>query len=101
MQKKMVSMLAIATLSVAFATQASASSCEDKAVSQSGKPLTGAAKNAFVKKCEAEAKGGTAEAPKTSQQQKMKDCNAEAKTKALKGDERKAFMKGCLSSDKK
>ena len=33
----------------------------------------------------------------TPQQQKMKDCNAEAKTKALKGDERKAFMKTCLS----
>lgn len=34
----------------------------------------------------------------TPQQQKMKDCNAEAKTKALKGDERKTFMKGCLSA---
>jgi hypothetical protein len=35
----------------------------------------------------------------TSQQQKMKDCNAEAKTKTLKGDERKTFMKGCLSAN--
>lgn len=34
-----------------------------------------------------------------SQQDKMKGCNAEAKTKALKGDERKAFMKKCLSKD--
>ncbi|MBU1236658.1 MAG: phosphate starvation-inducible protein PsiF [Gammaproteobacteria bacterium] len=33
-----------------------------------------------------------------SQQEKMKTCNAEAKTKALKGDERKAFMKECLST---
>lgn len=33
----------------------------------------------------------------TPQQQKMKDCNAEAKTKALKGQERKDFMKTCLS----
>ena len=33
----------------------------------------------------------------TPQQQKMKDCNAQAKTKALKGDDRKAFMKTCLS----
>lgn len=31
------------------------------------------------------------------QQEKMKTCNAEAKTKALAGDERKAFMKSCLS----
>ena len=35
--------------------------------------------------------------PLTDQQQKMKDCNAEAKTKSLKGDDRKAFMKTCLS----
>lgn len=34
----------------------------------------------------------------TAQQQKMTTCNAEAKTKALKGDERKAFMKQCLSA---
>jgi uncharacterized protein HemX len=32
-----------------------------------------------------------------AQQNKMKSCNADAKTKALKGDERKAFMKDCLS----
>jgi len=32
------------------------------------------------------------------QQDKMKACNADAKTKALKGDERKAFMKECLSA---
>jgi len=30
----------------------------------------------------------------------MTTCNAEAKTKALKGDERKAFMKECLSAKK-
>ena len=34
----------------------------------------------------------------TTQQNKMKACNAEAKDKALKGDERKAFMKDCLSA---
>ncbi|MEW6294146.1 MAG: PsiF family protein [Pseudomonadota bacterium] len=33
----------------------------------------------------------------TAQQQRMKDCNAEAGKKELKGDERKAFMKECLS----
>ena len=32
----------------------------------------------------------------TPQQQKMKDCNAQATGK--KGDERKAFMKECLSA---
>jgi len=35
--------------------------------------------------------------PLNSQQQKMKDCNADAKTKALTGADRKTFMKTCLS----
>ena len=34
----------------------------------------------------------------TPQQNKMKMCNADAKTKALAGDERKSFMKSCLSA---
>lgn len=33
----------------------------------------------------------------TPQQERMKSCNAEAKTKNLAGEERKSFMKGCLS----
>ena len=33
---------------------------------------------------------------KTAQQEKMSTCNAQAAGK--KGDERKAFMKGCLSA---
>ncbi len=32
------------------------------------------------------------------QQSKMADCNKEAKEKAMKGDDRKAFMKSCLSN---
>ena len=32
-----------------------------------------------------------------TQQEKMKTCNADATAKALKGDERKAFMSKCLS----
>ena len=34
----------------------------------------------------------------TAQQSKMKTCNVDAKTKELKGDERKAFMKDCLGA---
>jgi hypothetical protein len=34
----------------------------------------------------------------TPQQQRMKDCNKEAKEKKLSGAERKAFMKECLSN---
>jgi hypothetical protein len=32
-----------------------------------------------------------------AQQERMKSCNKDATAKALKGDERKAFMKSCLS----
>ena len=35
---------------------------------------------------------------KTAQQEKMGTCNKEAASKTLKGDERKAFMKSCLTA---
>ncbi len=34
-----------------------------------------------------------------SQQDKMKECNAQASAKSLKGDERKTFMSSCLSHE--
>ncbi|MDU7559361.1 MULTISPECIES: PsiF family protein [unclassified Pseudomonas] len=34
----------------------------------------------------------------TAQQNKMTTCNADASAKALKGDERKAFMSNCLKA---
>lgn len=37
-------------------------------------------------------------AAKSTQQNKMKTCNKDAGDKKLKGDERQAFMKTCLSS---
>ena len=33
-----------------------------------------------------------------TQQDKMKTCNAQAKTQSLSGDDRKSFMKTCLST---
>jgi hypothetical protein len=39
----------------------------------------------------------SATAPGTTQQSKMKTCNADAKTQGLKGADRKTFMKTCLS----
>ena len=33
-----------------------------------------------------------------AQQDKMKSCNAQAKTQSLSGDARKSFMKTCLSA---
>jgi hypothetical protein len=50
----------------------------------------GAARQAFMSTC---LKGGQ---PMT-QQEKMTACNKEAGAKALKGDDRKAFMSKCLS----
>jgi len=38
-------------------------------------------------------------AKQLAQREKMKGCNADAKAQGLKGDERKAFMKSCLSGD--
>jgi psiF repeat. len=35
---------------------------------------------------------------KTAQQEKMSTCSKEAASKSLKGDERKTFMKSCLSA---
>lgn len=39
-----------------------------------------------------------AEAQPNSQQEKMKTCSADAKSKGLTGDERKSYMKTCLSA---
>ena len=42
--------------------------------------------------------GQSALATENSQQQKMTSCNADATAKGLKGDDRQAFMKNCLSA---
>ncbi len=42
---------------------------------------------------------GTAAKPANSQQEKMKTCNTIATSKGLKGDDRKSFMKTCLSAE--
>lgn len=46
--------------------------------------------------CSTGALAAGADAPKTAQQSKMVTCNADAAGK--KGDDRKAFMKECLSA---
>jgi len=62
--------------------------------------LLAAASLAFSFAAQAADASAPAKKELTPQQQKMKTCNADAKTKALKGDERKAFMKECLSAKK-
>jgi hypothetical protein len=74
---------------------APAPSCEAQA---DQKKLTGAAKTAFVKKCQAAhgTQGAATSKPLTAQQQKMKTCNAQASKENLKGDARRKFMSTCL-----
>jgi hypothetical protein len=40
------------------------------------------------------------QASPTPQQQRMKDCNAQASKQSLKGDARKSYMSSCLRGDK-
>ncbi len=74
--------------------------------------LKGDARKGFMKECLSAKKGATkkeADAQKapnpkearkvTSQQNKMKTCNVEAKTRDLSGAARRAFMKECLSAN--
>lgn len=57
----------------------------------------GAERKAFMSSClKGRSPIATPQMANTTQQQKMKSCNAEAKTKALKGDTRKSFMSTCL-----
>ena len=59
--------------------------------------MTIALVTAFAAVCTAPAVA--ADKPMTPQQQRMTDCNAKATDK--KGDDRKAFMKTCLSGEEK
>lgn len=86
-----------------------------KGCSKEATGMKGDERDAFMKKClskdyvlksaaAADAPVAASATPATSttpaassgQQDKMKTCNAEAKTKELKGDERKKFMSACL-----
>ena len=83
--------LLIALLAAFAGTSVYASDCETKAVSKDGKPLAGAAKTSFVKKCEADA-GGAA------------SCDAKAMSKdgkPLAGAAKTSFVKKCEADAKK
>jgi len=97
--KKLLSLLAAASLAFSFAAHAADGDAKKAPTAQQNKMKTcnteagdkkGDERKAFMKQC--------LSAKKETQQDKMKSCNAEAKTKDLKGDARKGFMKECLSS---
>jgi hypothetical protein len=71
-----------------------ATGCEAKAVGKNGKPLAGAAKSSFIKKCEAEGKGSAAADA---------GCEAKAVSKAgkpLTGAAKSSFIKKCEADAK-
>ena len=73
---------------------AAASDCEARAVSKAGKPLAGGAKAAFMKKCEADAKGT---------KDSGSGCEAKAVSKAgkpLAGAAKAASIKKCEADAK-
>ena len=83
--KRLVAVTALLlTSSLAFANPA----CEAKALDKNGKPLHGAAKTVFMKKCETDAKGPAAN---SACEDKAIDKNG----KPLHGAAKGAFMKKC------
>ena len=78
--KKLISLLL-----VAFAAS-SVYAADDCASRAAEKKLAGAAKNSFMKKCEADAQGPAAGT-----------CNATAKEKKLAGAAKNSFVKKCIA----
>lgn len=106
--KKLIA-LACLGLSVVISAPAFAGAQQDKmkGCNVEAKGMKGDERRAFMSKClkkdyvlksaaSTNAKPAASTAAPVKQQDKMKSCNADAKAKALKGDERKAFMKECL-----
>jgi opacity protein-like surface antigen len=84
----LVSLFAANVAFAADAPAAPASDCEAKAIGKNGKPLAGAAKGAFMKKCEANAAKPAAAG----------NCEEKAigkNGKPLAGAAKAAFMKKC------
>ena len=89
--------LIVALCAAAFslgAIAADAAGCEEKAMGKNGKPLAGAAKKAFMKKCAGEGAAPAADAS---------GCAGKAvgkNGKPLAGAAKKAFMKKCEADAK-
>ena len=82
---KILTSILVALLAVNVAhAEAPAAACEAKAMDKNGKPLAGAAKTSFMKKCEGEAMMAACEA-------KAMDKNG----KPLAGAAKNSFMKKC------
>jgi hypothetical protein len=80
--------IAAACLALLATPAFAAGECEAKAVSKDGKPLAGAAKTSFMKKCEKEM-GGMASAA----------CEKSAADKKLAGAAKTSHMKKCMADE--
>ena len=81
-------LITVALASLFLAHSALAASCAEQAVDKNGKPLKGAAKSSFMKKCEA---------------QSASACETKAvgkDGKPLKGAAKSSFMKKCAADAK-
>lgn len=120
--KTLLTLLAVSlsvSLGAAHAADAPAKTAQQTKMATCNKEATGKKgdeRKAFMKDCLSAKPAAAAAAPaaksasapasaaatasadkKVTQQDKMKTCNKNAGDKKLKGDERKAFMKDCLS----
>src|SRR5215468_7206862 len=82
-EREMIRVVLVALISSCVVSTALAQSCESKAVSAEGKPLHGAAKNSFVRKCKQEACESKA---------------VSAEGKPLRGAAKNSFMAKCKKS---
>ncbi len=99
--------LAVAAVPAQAATNAQTHRMTECSANAKAKHLHGAARKQFLKSCLRTKKPAAkavhthhAKAGMNAQQQKMVSCNAGAKSKGLKGDARKQFMKTCLRGKK-
>ncbi len=89
--KKLLSLIALGAC-LSFGAAHAQSACETKAMDKNGKPLAGAAKTSFVKKCEKDTMSSAAPA-----------CAAKAMDKngkPLAGAAKTSFMKKCEADAK-
>jgi len=108
--KKLIALMCLAlTVSVSSPSFAGEQQSKMKGCNAEAKGMKGEERKAFMSKClkkdyqlkaasAAVKPSASAAAPESTAtpQNKMKTCNAEAKSKALAGPERKAFMSDCL-----
>ena len=93
MKKLLISAALVFASQFAFAQAATpAADCEAKAVSKTGKPLVGAAKSTFMKKCLADS---GAAAPAAASSSGCAEKAVSKSGKALTGAAKNAFIKKC------